>query len=370
MRPNPQPFAPAEATQIVDRYQDLRTRREPLGRAFLDGSRPWMIYHTPGCDLFGDVRTAEECFTYNLQNVRNCFDVPSDHFPVLEPWFGTGLFANIFGCPYVWREGSAPAVHYRYHAMEEVRGVGKPNWEGSEIARLVLDTIRYFKARTGDAIPINWADTQSAHDTATLILDASEVFTACLAEPELIMEFMRAINASIVEFSRVQSDEIGDALMRPGHIMLSQPAFRGMSISDDNLAVGSPHVNCAFNLPLDEEIGQAMGGVAIHSCGAYAHTMPHIARLVPSCVAIDCAFTNACDPTPNEPEAVRDALAGSGIVLHARMTADTDGMLDVVHRLLHKDLRLIVHPNCPDRATAERNYGVLEGVLGEFYRKG
>ena len=171
--------------------------------------------------------------------------------------------------------------------MEEVRGVGKPAWEGSEVAHLVLDTIRYFKARTGNAIPINWTDTQSAHDTAALILDASEVFLGCLADPELMMDFMRAINASIIEFSRVQSEAIGDALIRPGHIMLSQPAFSGMSISDDNLAVGSPEVNCACNLPLDEEIGQAMGGVAIHSCGAYAHTMPHIACLTPSCVAID-----------------------------------------------------------------------------------
>ena len=67
---------------------------------------------------------------------------------------------------------------------------------------------------------------------------------------------------------------------------------------------------------------------------------------------------------------MRDALAGTGIVLHARMAADTDGMLDVVRRLLHPDLRLIVHPNCPDRPTAERNYDVLAKVLGEFYGKG
>jgi len=293
--------------------------------------------------------------------------VPSDHLPLMEPWFGTGVYANMYGCEYVWREGEAPAVHYLYHSLNEIDGLQKPRWEDSPIAQLVLDTIRYFKSQTGDALPIIWTDTQSACDTATLILDACEVFTACLLEPEKIETFFRQINGLIIEFSKVQSEIIGDALSFPGHIFLNNAGFRGMSISDDNLAVSSPQVNERFNLPLAEEIGLAMGGVAIHSCGNYAHTMGNIKPLVPSCVAIDCALDHVVDPNPNSPEAVRDALAGSGLNVHVRMTGKTEDMLQVVRRVLHKDIRLVVHPAYIDAETARKNYEALDSLLSDFY---
>ncbi len=359
--------SPSQIAAIVDRYQQLRAKREPLARAFLDGTRPYMIFHTPGNDLWSDTSDPEDCFVRNLDLVEQSLAVPSDHLPTLEPWFGTGLYANMYGCDYVWRDGEAPCVHYRFHSLDEVRSLAKPRWEDSDIAHLVLDTIRYFKSKTGDAIPIVWTDTQSAHDTATLILDASEVFTACLTEPETIMAFMRNINALIIEFSKVQAELIGDALVMPGHIMLSNAGFTGMSISDDNLAVGSPAVNAACNLPLDEEIGKAFGGVAIHSCGQWDRTMRLLARHVPSCVAIDCALETGGDPNPNPPEPVRDAIAGTGIHLHVRLTSDTPAMCEIIKRVAHPDIKLIVHPNFTDVPTAERNYEAIGSLLKRFY---
>jgi len=354
------------ATQIkkvVDRYQAVRAEREVKIRDLLAGRRSYLIFQTPGGNVWGDTRTPSDCFARNLQYIADSLEVPSDHLPVLEPWFGTGVYANIFGCPYVWRDGEAPAVHYRYHTLDEVKGLPKPRWEDSELAQLVLRTIDYFKSKTGDALPIVWTDTQSAHDTATLILDASEVFLNCLIEPEATLDFMRTINEVIIEFSRVQADRIGKALLHPGHIMLSGPGFRGMSISDDNLAVGSPDVNTRFNLPLDEEIGRAMGGVAIHSCGRWDHTMDKLKANVPSCVAIDLALDKVSDPNPNEPEAVRDALAGAGIPVIVRMTGETEEMVKVVKRVMHPQLKMIVHPAFIDLPAARRNYETLEGLL-------
>lgn len=359
-----------DVKSVVDRYQRIRPEREARAKAFVDGTRPYLIFQSPGGDVWSDARDPEDCFNRNLRFVSDSLDLPSDDLPIMEAWYGTGLYANIFGCPYVWRKGEAPAVHYKYHSLGEVKGLRKPRWEESEIARLVLSTIDYFKSRTGDAIPIIWSDTQSAHDTATLVLDACEVFAGCLEEPEAVMDFMRTINEVIIEFSRVQAERIGGALVHPGHIMLSNAHLRGMSISDDNLAVGSPAVNARFNLPLDDAIGRAMGGVAIHSCGRWSHTMGMIKELCPSCVAIDCALETGGDPNPNEPEAVRDALAGSGIHLHVRMTGDTESMVEVVKRVLHPKLKLIVHPNFEGLPAAQRNYEVLDQLLGDSYSQG
>lgn len=352
---------------VVDQYQVVRAQREAKAKPFHSGAKKYLIFQMPDGNIWSDARTPEDSFERNLGYVAKSLAIPSDHLPLMEPWFGTGVYANMYGCEYVWRDGEAPAAHYLYHKLEEVVGLPKPRWEDGPIAQLVMETIRYFKSKTGDALPIVWTDTQSAHDTATLVLDACEVFTACLLEPEIIEAFLRQINSLIIEFSKVQAEAIGDALLSPGHIFLNGAGFSGMSISDDNLAVSSPKVNEQFNLPLAEEVGLAMGGVAIHSCGNYAHTMGKIKPLVPSCVALDCAIDHVVDPNPNSPEAVRDALAGSGLAVHVRMTGQTEEMLQVVRRVLHPDLRVVVHPSFIDAETARRNYEALDSLLSDFY---
>jgi uroporphyrinogen decarboxylase-like protein len=360
--------SPSRIREVVDRYEQVRGERERRAEEFHSGRRRYLIFQTPpGGAVWRDARTSEDCFQRNLDYVAASLEVPSDHLPILEPWHGTGVFANIYGCPYVWRDGEAPAVHYRYHKLEEVRDVPRPRWEDSEIAQLVLETIRYFKSKTGDAVPIVWTDTQSASDNATLICDTCEVIAGCLLEPEMTMAFMRQINDVVIEFSRVQEELIGDALVRPGHIMLCNAGFGGMSISDDNLAVVSPAVNAEFNLPLNEEIGKAMGGVAIHSCGQFTHSMGLLRELCPSCIAIDCALDHHCDPNPNEPEAVRDAFAGSDIAVHVRMAPIDGHMQDIVRRLLHPELRLVVHVGANGREQGEKRYAELESILSDFY---
>ena len=88
----------------------------------------------------------------NVKYIEASLGIPSDHLPVLEPWFGTGIFANMYGCPYVWRDGEAPAVRYRYLSINDIRGISRSKWQDSGIAQLILETIRYFKSKTGDAL--------------------------------------------------------------------------------------------------------------------------------------------------------------------------------------------------------------------------
>ena len=354
---------------FVDKYEATHAEREAKAAAFADGSRPYMIFQPPAlAPIYGNVRSSEDCFRVNVEYTLNSLELPSDHLHAFEAWFGTGVIPNVYGCPYVWRDDDAPCVHYRYHELDEVRGLRHPHWSEGEITKLVMETIRYFKARTGDTIPIQLTDTQSAHDNATLILDAAVVFSSCLLEPELILEFMRGINQVTIDFSKAQVEEIGDALVRPGRIMVSSAGYSGISLADDNLFVGSPATNAAINFPLNQEFGAAMGGVAIHSCGNWSHSMHLLKDLVPSCVAIDCAVDHDMDPNPCPPEKVRDAIAGTGIPLHARMTGDTEKMLETVKRLLHPDLRLIVRPICTDLEMAERNYAALESLLSDYYK--
>jgi len=152
---------------------------------------------------------------------------------------------------------------------------------------------------------------------------------------------MDAVTNLIIEFSREQARRIGSGLLsQPGHVMPSLPGIGGLTLSDDNLAVSSPHINEKVSLRSNQRIADALGGVAIHSCGVWDHTM----RLLPGrgTMAVDCAVSPLWDPTPMKPEAVRAALAGTGIVVKARCGGTRKEIAAAATILGGPDMRLIL----------------------------
>ena len=265
----------------------------------------------------------------------------TDELPHLQPWFGTGVYANAFGSEYFWRDGEAPDSHLRFHHIEEVRDLPKPDWRKAPVMGMVLECIDVLKERTRGMFPIALTDTQSPCDTATLVLDTSELFTACYTEEETVSSLMAAVTALIVEFSREQARRIGEELVsRPGHVMPSLPGLSGITLSDDNLAVASPPVNEKFALRFDQAVAEEMGGVAVHSCGVWDHTM----RLLPGrgVIAVDCSVSPRWDPTPMTPEKVREALDGTGIIVKARCGGTAEEIEHAIAALAGPTMRVIL----------------------------
>jgi hypothetical protein len=195
--------------------------------------------------------------------------------------------------------------------------------------------------KTRGVIPIALTDTQSACDTATLVLDTSEFFTACYTEEETVDELMGTITRLIAEFSREQARHIGPELVsRPGHVMPSLPGLSGITLSDDNLAVASPRINERFSLRFNQLLAEQVGGVAIHSCGVWDHTMKLLPRRGVS--AVDCAVSRRVDPTPMTPAMVRNALAGTGIIVKARCGGTWEEIEQAIAGLAGPDMRLIL----------------------------
>lgn len=287
--------------------------------------------------------------------------------PYLQPWIGTGVYANAFGCEYVWREGEAPACHYRYHRMEELDGIEQRRWQDSPIMRMVMEAIERLKEAMEGRIPIALMDTQSPFDTATLIMDAAEFFAACYPDEERVKRLMGMITKLLIEFSREQERVIGEELVaRPGHIMPSGTFLRGISISDDNLAVSSPYINERISLPYDQIIAEAFGGLAIHSCGPGTKTMALLKEKCPGVMMIDCAVSRDADPNPNKLEGIREALAGTGIVAKVRIGKGEEEVRAVAERLVDKRLPLVVEIPY-EEGRAERNYKTAWELLARVY---
>ena len=350
-----------ELEEIGDLYLRRREERERKVRSFWEGTTGFLILQRPAYHLWGECNSVQGVVQNNLRHLESWLSMPwSDELPHLQPWFGTGAYANAFGCEYLWRRGEAPDSHVRYHAVDEVRCITAPDWRKSPVMGMVLECIDVLLERTGGKFPIALTDTQSPFDTSTLVLDASEFFTACYVEEETVDRLMGAITSLVIDFSREQARRIGtDLLSQPGHVFPSLPGLGGIALSDDNLAVSSPTIN-RISLRFNEIIAQAMGGVAIHSCGVWDHTM----RLLPGrgVLAVDCSVSPRWDPTPLTPGAVTDALAGTGIVVKARCGGTPQEIESAISALGGVDMRVILDIARVDEndaayaAAAEYNY--------------
>jgi hypothetical protein len=363
-----------DLSERLDMYARRREQREPRLREFLTNDRPgFLVVQHPLENLlkvFGPCNSVEEIYQNNIDYIDDKLQVEwTDDLPFMEPWIGTGVYANAFGCEYHFRGDNAPHVRYRYHKIEEVHNIAYPDWRKSPIMAMVLDCIDCFRERTRDGLPIALTDTQSPFDTATLILDAAEFFESCYAEPEIATGFLKKITDLIIEFSRVQMARIGPELLtQPGHLMPSFVGGPGISISDDNLAVSSPKINERFALPADTQLAAEFGGLSIHSCSVWTHTIAML-RDIPNITAVECAVGHGRsdhDPNPNLPAEVRRVAEGSSLIVKARFDADLDKALAALDELASPRLRLIAHIG-HDPEHAERNYCRVTEKLERVY---
>jgi hypothetical protein len=360
--------------RLADLYLQRREERLPRVESFWKGERGWLVVQRPSYHLWGECNSVEAVWQNNLRHMESWLTMPwTDELPHLQAWFGTGVYANAFGCEYLWRQGEAPDSHVRFHHIEDVRGITAPDWRAGAVMGMVLECIDVLKERTRGRFPIALTDTQSPFDTATLVLDTSEFFTACYTEEETVNQLMAAVTELIIAFSREQARHIGPEMVsRPGHVMPSLPGFRGITLSDDNLAVSSPHVNEKFALRFDAAIAEQMGGAAVHSCGVWDHTM----RLLPGrgIMAVDCSVSPRWDPTPMTPAMVRAALGGTGIVVKARCGGTRAEIEQAIAALAGPDMRLILDIARVDdddgqyARAAESNYALAADLLARADR--
>jgi hypothetical protein len=134
---------------------------------------------------------------------------------------------------------------------------------------------------------------------------------------------------------------IGRRLARPGHGFASSRSGTGIGLSTDNLVMISPKMYEKFCVADNIAIGNAFDGVAIHSCGDYARWLPALKK-INNLLMVDAAFSAQTDPSPNTPEAFRDAFVNTGVIVHARMVGEPDEVLALTKRLWTPGLKLII----------------------------
>jgi hypothetical protein len=317
-----------------------------------------------GNNMYTDVKTSERSFLNQMACIETTLKARTDWMPFLEPWHGVGVYANLFGCEYDWDICDYPQTRYAVTTVEEARALRKPDWRDGEVCRLVMESIRYYRDRIGDAIPIACTDTQSPIDTATLIWQTDSFFLACHDEPETVHRLLDMVTDVIIEFSLAQLEAIGPNPARPGHnacISRARGRSTGIGLSDDLATVVSPSVYEEFSRPYNERIARALGGVVIHSCGVWRPPIMETVLATRGLAGVELAFSTDEDPSPSSPEVIRDGFAGSGVVVKARVGRQ---FLQTVPRAFRPDFKLVPQISWDDDpAVRDRNYDALHECM-------
>ncbi|MFC1635559.1 uroporphyrinogen decarboxylase family protein [Planctomycetota bacterium] len=268
-------------------------------------------------------------------------DVPN----YLVPWYGIGTVASAFGMDYIWKEKQAPAIRPRFQTVREALEVAPMPVSESRIGRHTLKMIDYFIDKTHGCVPMSLTDTQSPLNIAGNVVDMSSFFIGMFDDPEVVKALLRRLTELLEEFTQLQIEHIGEALVWPGHGYSSCRCFEGLGMSDDNALMISGEQYLEFAGPAVEYLGKSFGGSAFHSCGNWSDRVEAV-RKIPGLRMVDGAFGAATDPTPNSPEPFAEAFVNTGIVVNARIVGNPETVAGNVRRLWKPGMKLIVVTYC------------------------
>ena len=358
------PVTPVEAEAFnFNRYADFAAEADVRYDSFLkkpEGVAVWQRVRAG--EVFRDgCRDRRESLRWQLGALVRTMDYLTDAPTYLEPWYGIGTTAAAFGADYEWFPGQSPAVKPRYQSVDEVPAELERAAGMIPVLGATLMTIEYFLEQTRGKVPMSWCDIQGPINAAGGLVDVSQLLAAFYEEPERVRSILATVSDELIRFTQQQSDLIGDLLARPGHGFASSRAGTGIGLSTDNLIMVSPAMFEEFCVTDCTRIGKAFGGAAIHSCGNWGKWI-EVVKKIPNLTMVDGAFSPQTDPAYNKCEEFRDALVGTGVILHARLVGDYDEVISHVRRLWKPGLRLIVGTHVQDPQEQHRLYHAIHEI--------
>jgi hypothetical protein len=340
-----QPVAPEEFD--LDRYAAYEDSLLPRCRQFRAGDSGVLVYRrmrvakvfSHGC------RDMKASLAWQLGALQKGMGYRADVPNFLEPWYGIGTVAAAFGIDYVWPPGQAPAVRPRFASVEQALECEPSPVAQTPIGSHTLAMIDYFLERTQGRLPMSLTDTQSPLNVACNVVQMERLFMDMYDRPEQVRRLLERLSELLSAFTQAQVERIGDRLVWPGHGFASCRGFDGIGLSDDNALMISGRQYADLVAPAVERLAGCHNGWAFHSCGRWSDRIESI-RTIPGLRMVDAAFSAATDPDPNEPERFAEALAGTGIVVNARIVGDAALVRDTVRRLWTPGMKLIIVTYC------------------------
>jgi Uroporphyrinogen decarboxylase (URO-D) len=211
---------------------------------------------------------------------RDSVGIDDDYIPQLQPYGGVTVFASAFGCEVEYFGHTLPWAHPVIRPEdppEKVYELEPPAVTDGQLGQM-LEFTDYFVTETKGRYPISVTDMQGPLDTAYLVWESSAFMTAMYTNPKEVHHLMRMVTDLIVRYvkeQRARSPQFNPCHYPPFWL----PDGRGISISDDGLAVISTKLYEEFCLPYVNELSEEFGGIMIHSCGNFVHQFDNLRKV-------------------------------------------------------------------------------------------
>jgi uroporphyrinogen-III decarboxylase len=338
------PVAMLEPSEFdIARYEDYAAACDRRYADFLckkEGIMVWQRIRV--APVFRDVcHDMRQSLRWQLGGLQKSLLYKSDAPTYLEPWYGIGTIASVYGAGYKWPEGQAPVPQPLYKTIDEVPRLMPQPFDQIPILCHTIRMIEYFLNETHGRLPMSWCDVQAPINIAGELIETSSYFMAFHEAPERLREILDEVANSVIAFTHKQSELIGNQLVQPGHGFASSYAGSGIGMSTDNLVMISPRMYEQVCVASHAKIGEPFGGAVIHSCGDWSKWIDAVKK-IHNLRMVDGAFSPQTDPAHNNCERFRDAFAHTGIILHARLVGPPEEVLSRVKRLRKPGVKLVV----------------------------
>jgi len=198
----------------------------------------------------------------------------------LQPQMGVGVFASALGCEVGFPPDQMPWTHFAIKAgdpADKVYELPTPDVRGGLLGD-ILDFAEYFDRKAEHRFPIAVTDVQGPIDTAYLVWDSCDFMVAMYEHPQEVHHLMRLCTDLLIKFIREMRSKVREFV--PAHFPpVYLPDGMGICVSEDALAVLSPHLYEEFSLPYINELSEEFGGILIHSCGNFEHQLVNLQKV-------------------------------------------------------------------------------------------
>jgi uroporphyrinogen-III decarboxylase len=226
-----------------------------------------------GYSIFDIVYKKEAMLKHQLANITTTMRHKTDYCPMLAPWHGVGMYAELFGCNIRWFENDWPWVKpIIYDNPMDVYKLKPKKLDESDLWKHLFETIDFFQLNTKGDIPITTTDPQGPMATASMIWRTEDLMCACYTNPKEVHYLLNLVTDTFIEFYEKQLKVIENPAYPGWGFPLGEKGM-GISISDDNAAFMSPELYEEFCVPYNERISKHFNGLYLHSCGDWTHNI-------------------------------------------------------------------------------------------------
>ena len=324
-----------------------------------------------GALVYRRMRVAE-VFSYGCRDMKNSLalqlgalqksmDYPADVPNFLEPWYGIGTVASLFGIDYTWHDDQAPAFKPKFNSVQEALDFPAVPVKDTPIGQNTLKMVDYFLEQTQGRVPMSLCDIQSPFNVAAQVIDMTALLMGLYDCPDKVVELLDRIGVLLAEFTRQQIKQISDILVWPGHGFPSSRVFEGFGMSDDNSIMLSADQFQQFAASSLAKTAEDFAGPVFHSCGNFSHLAPVI-KQIEGLRMVDGAFGPQTDPSPNDSEKFPEVFANTGIVVNARIVGDSAEVARQVRKLWAPGMKLIVTTYCQSPEDQQRGYEIVHEI--------